>query len=330
MMRAATLKQRNYKSQTTNHKLQDRGYILISLMLFVALLSIAALAVLPAVKQQIKRDREEELQDRGTAYMRAIQHFYKKFGRYPSRIEDLENTNNIRFLRKRYKDPMNRDPKTHKEKDFRVLHMQDINLYTGQAAEAGGIGLTGGQPGQSFGQNPSPAQFGGAQNQPNGQPQSHTLANNAPNAAAADESDAGDGSGDTANNGQNQNNPNPANPGAASGGPLGANPANGNNPQVFGGGPIVGVASASKDKSIREFGDKYKHYNDWLFIYDPTSDRGGLLKGPVVPNKGARGGMGTPAGTVANQSQGGPGGAQPQNPAPQPQPPQNPQMPPEQ
>ena len=41
---------------------------------------------------------------------------------------------------------------------------------------------------------------------------------------------------------------------------------------VFGGGPIVGVASTSKAKSIREFNHK-NHYNDWQFIYDPTMDR---------------------------------------------------------
>src|SRR5256885_10465553 len=46
--------------------------------------------------------------------------------------------------------------------------------------------------------------------------------------------------------------------------------------QVFGGGPIVGVASTSKAQSIREFNHK-NHYNQWQFIYDPSSDRGGLL-----------------------------------------------------
>ena len=61
-------------------------------------------------------------------YMRAIQHFYRKFGRYPSRVEELENTNNLRFLRKRYTDPMNRDPVTGKERDFKFLHQQDITL----------------------------------------------------------------------------------------------------------------------------------------------------------------------------------------------------------
>ena len=55
------------------------------------------------------------------------------------------------------------------------------------------------------------------------------------------------------------------------------------NAQVFGGAPIIGVASTSKKKSIREF-NKKNHYKDWLFIYDPGSDRGGLLNTPAQPN----------------------------------------------
>jgi hypothetical protein len=44
----------------------------------------------------------------------------------------------------------------------------------------------------------------------------------------------------------------------------------------------VGVASVSKVKSIREF-DKKNVYNKWMFIYDPTQDKGTLLKGPYNP-----------------------------------------------
>ena len=40
---------------------------------------------------------------------------------------------------------------------------------------------------------------------------------------------------------------------------------------TFGGGPIVGVASTSKDASIRVLNDK-DHYNDWEFVYDPRLD----------------------------------------------------------
>jgi hypothetical protein len=44
----------------------------------------------------------------------------------------------------------------------------------------------------------------------------------------------------------------------------------------------VGVASTSKDKSIRAF-NKKDHYNQWQFIYDPSTDRGGLLTTPNQP-----------------------------------------------
>src|ERR1700694_3509944 len=120
------------KLQITNYKLQihQRGYMLITLMLALALIAIGLLSVLPEIGQQIRRDREEEMRHRGTAYMRAIQHFYKKFGRYPMRVEELENTNNLRFIRKRYKDPINRDAAGH-ERDFKVLHQTDISLNNG-------------------------------------------------------------------------------------------------------------------------------------------------------------------------------------------------------
>src|SRR5467141_2055646 len=148
------------KLQITNHKSQiaQRGYMLITLMLALALITIGLLTVLPEIGQQIRRDREEEMRHRGTAYMRAIQHFYKKFGRYPMRVEELENTNNLRFIRKRYKDPINRDPATGQEKDFKLLHQTDITLNNGP--------VLGQVPGQSMpGQGGLPGQggFGGAQ-----------------------------------------------------------------------------------------------------------------------------------------------------------------------
>jgi hypothetical protein len=42
------------------------------------------------------------------------------------------------------------------------------------------------------------------------------------------------------------------------------------------------VVSTSKKQSIREF-NKKNHYKDWQFIYDPSSDRGGLLNTPAQP-----------------------------------------------
>ena len=99
----------------------ERGYILLMLMLFVTLLAIAAGAVAPTIAFRVQRDREEEMIHRGVQYSRAIRRFVKKTGRYPSRLEELENTNNIRFLRKRYKDPIT-------GKDFKLLHVGEVQL----------------------------------------------------------------------------------------------------------------------------------------------------------------------------------------------------------
>src|SRR5579864_7949974 len=106
------------------HQRSQRGYILITLILFVALIAIAAVVTAPIISFQVKRDREEELIHRGVQYSRAMKHFVKKFGRYPTRIEELENTNQVRFLRRRYKDPIT-------GKDFKILHMGDIQISFG-------------------------------------------------------------------------------------------------------------------------------------------------------------------------------------------------------
>lgn len=97
----------------------ERGYVLLALLLGASLLVIAAAAMAPTIAMQIKRDREEELIHRGMQYRRAIHQFAKRTGHFPMRLEELDNTNGTRFLRKRYKDPIS-------GKDFRLLHMADI------------------------------------------------------------------------------------------------------------------------------------------------------------------------------------------------------------
>ena len=42
------------------------------------------------------------------------------------------------------------------------------------------------------------------------------------------------------------------------------------------------ASTNKKDKSIRVFFNK-NHYNDWLFIYVPQGDRGGLLTARLTP-----------------------------------------------
>jgi len=69
------VKLRNYKISKLQNR--SRGYILITLMLFITLLAMAAVAVLPEIVHQIQRDREEEMIHRAVGYSRAIRKYYR-------------------------------------------------------------------------------------------------------------------------------------------------------------------------------------------------------------------------------------------------------------
>jgi type II secretory pathway pseudopilin PulG len=242
----------------------ERGYILLILLLAVAFLSIAALTAVEDIHNQIQRDREEELIHRGVQYARAIKNYYRKFGRYPTRVEDLESTNRLRFLRKRYKDPMNRDPATGKEKDFKFLHLTDVqsSFNTGPTNGLVAVADMSNQPGQTgaAGTNADSNSAAAVTAEPNSPAQNGQLA----------------AQGDTSPGGQEVNGAPPPQPLSQQVGPTGA-------PQVFGGGAIVGVASLNKkDKTIREF-NKKDHYNQWQFVYDPSTNSGGLIMTPNQP-----------------------------------------------
>ena len=247
----------------------ERGYILLILLLSVALLSIGFLAVVRNLEFQMKRDREEELIHRGVQYSRAVRRYFKKFGRYPTKIEDLEDTNNIRFLRKRYKDPLNRDPKTGKELDFKVLHLQDVKTSFSSGSIKGAVSasdLASAEPTPTSNQVQAEVQAGAP-----GALDGSAAAPPGPGPSAIADQQKQQQADQTGATGT----PPPPQPLAQRLGPNGA-------PQVFGGGAIAGVASMSKEKTIRVF-NKKDHYNQWQFIYDPTSDRGGLLMTPNQP-----------------------------------------------
>src|ERR1700693_2080105 len=263
------LKSRNYK--ITRLQNPQRGYMLITLMLALALITIAMLTVLPEIGQQIRRDREEEMRHRGTAYMRAIQHFFKKFGRYPMRVEELENTNNLRCLRKRYKDPINRDPATGQEKDFKLLHQTDItlnngpilgltpgqNLLPGQGGPQGPGALGGPQQGAldglqdalgAFGEQPGGLQqtgsAGGTKNSAGGDPSNSSSGNaSSGNASSGNASSGNPSSGNPSDTEGNSNSPGANSPGSSNSN----SPFNG---PPFGGGPILGVARPSQAETI--------------------------------------------------------------------------------
>ncbi len=212
---------------------QEDGYILLFLLVLVTLAIIAMAAAVPAITTDIRRGKEEELIRRGHQYQRAIQLYFRKFGRYPGSIEELEQTNNIRFLRHRYKDPI-----TGKD-EWRLIHL-------GQAKPKKRPAYLGPDPG-------SPIQGTGQQPQNIGTNVSGMNTGTNPGMSPATSPTGGTIGGTGSSPGVN---------------PV-SNPSSGSNSNMPGGGPIVGVASTSTGKSIKLVDEK-DHYNDWEFTYDPT------------------------------------------------------------
>jgi type II secretory pathway pseudopilin PulG len=300
--------------------------MLLAVLFMMAIMIITALAVAPAFIHQAKRDREAEMIHRGTEYARAIKKYYKKFGRYPANLEQLDNTNQMRFLRRRYKDPLSKDGQ------WKLLHAGDIQALAGGAAFGlrGAGALQGNQPGGLQGANPltSPQQGAGgtgssdqgASTAPAGaqlaQPQSGdgsgTLPQGFPQPGGGTSPFAGGGSGGAAGQtgfsvGGGSGQPGGAGGSQSSGAALQTGSNNtifgntGVGGQTFGGGAIVGVASKSKDPTIRIY-NKKKTYDEWQFIYSPMLDRPNtLLRGPYNGQTFTPTQVGTPAGQL-NQS----------------------------
>src|ERR1700722_18426788 len=84
----------------------EQGVMLLGLVVVIFLILLVLGVAAPRVAQELKREREVEAVHRGNQYVRAIQLYYRKIGHYPGSLEQLEKTNNVRFLRQRYVDPM--------------------------------------------------------------------------------------------------------------------------------------------------------------------------------------------------------------------------------
>ena len=105
------MKESNRKSRFAGRSSSERGYALMFVLFLMALILIgAATAVLNSFTEG-QREKEAMMIWRGEQYQRAIGMFYRKFGRFPTSIDDLvkEQNGNIRFLREAYKNPMNKE-----------------------------------------------------------------------------------------------------------------------------------------------------------------------------------------------------------------------------
>src|SRR6476619_2720788 len=156
---------RSMKSNRSRSRSAESGYVLLAVMLTVTLILVALAVEAPRIAQQIKREKEEELVHRGKDYATAVKRFvHKNGGRYPVSVEQLENTNHIRFLRKKYVDPMTG------ESDWKMVHAGEaqIKIPTPNPGLSGPGGTNPGLSGTGGGTNPPGANPSGNTNPPPG------------------------------------------------------------------------------------------------------------------------------------------------------------------
>lgn len=108
----------------TNRRQSERGYALIFVFAMSAMMAMMLYLEMPRLALEMQRNREELLIQRGEQYVRAIKVFIKKNKKYPQTIEELESTNGVHFLRRRYLDPM-----TGKD-EWRLIHADGSGRLT--------------------------------------------------------------------------------------------------------------------------------------------------------------------------------------------------------
>jgi type II secretory pathway pseudopilin PulG len=96
----------------------ESGFMLVFAVVMVALVLIATAVAVPVIAKQLRRDKEVESMHRMQQYVRAIQLYQRacKCTNYPPTMDALEKGTNVRFLRKRYVDPLTG------KSDWRLIH----------------------------------------------------------------------------------------------------------------------------------------------------------------------------------------------------------------
>jgi type II secretory pathway pseudopilin PulG len=240
--------------------------LIVAIFLILLALSVAA----PIMARDLRREREVEAVHRGNQYVQAIRRYYFKFGRYPGSIDQLVQTNNVRYLRQKYVDPI-----TGKD-DWRLIPLGQnkttVKGFFGQplaGIASTGLGSVAGMvsPGMGMGATPG---IGGAAG-PGGVGANATStggigAGGAPGAIGSTDTSGSFGAGAPGSTGSSG-----STGGTGSGSGAGST------------GPFMGVGLSAAGDSIVELNEQ-KTYDTWEFLYDPRIEQ---LKAKAGLNAGA-------------------------------------------
>ena len=273
---------RRFRSSPTDVSIADprqgeQGYALLAVLVAVFLVLLTLSVAAPTVARSLRREREVEAVHRANQYTRAIQLYYRRFGHYPGSMEQLQKSNQIRFLRQSYPDPM-----TGKE-DWRLIKVGEnktnVKGFFGQPLT--GVASTGlgsasgmasssgtGTPASTVGAGSSTA-FGSSAGSPfgSGASPSSPLGSNSSSSGTDLSSSSGMSSGPGTPLGSTD----------ASSGSTGSSVGAGVSSQSATGisgtnAPFLGVGLPVAGSSILTVSEK-SAYPEWEFLYDPRIEQ---------------------------------------------------------
>src|SRR5256885_193803 len=272
-------------------KHSERGYALLVIIFLVTALLISMMLVVPNILTEGRREKEKDMIWRGRQYARGVKLYFRKFGRFPTSLDDLTKPKlgSLRFMRQVYKDPMNQE-----DGSWRFIYVGPAGQLIGSLKPPQSLRFPAGNAGAP----------GNALNGPAGVPaQPGTTAQQGP---------AGTQPGGTTSG---------TNPPATTGTPEGTDQSDsGSNPQAIPtgdtstiiGGNIIGVGSKINKSSIMVY-DKAKNYRLFEFIWDPSKDNFGVGQPGMQTGTGLGGQVNGSPGLQSGQNPTAP----PQNPPPQ-------------
>ena len=120
----------------------ESGYALITILFLLGVVAVMLARSLPRDAMAAERTREETLIYRGEQYARAVKLYFREHQRYPETLDDLEETDGVRYLRRRYRDPMTG------EDEWRLIKMgtdgrfEDSLVYDTEKDDEAGGGTT--------------------------------------------------------------------------------------------------------------------------------------------------------------------------------------------
>lgn len=240
----------------------ESGIVLLVVIFLTFLLLLSLAIAAPEWAKSLQRQKERETIHRGQQYERAIQLYYRQFHQYPSSIKQLLDTNNMRFLRQKYTDPL-----TGKD-DWKLVlygqaHVHPLGLWGKPLSDLGSLQTTGGgmyavsgdssSGGSSTSGTGSNMGFGSGLSSGFG-PSTSSSASGAPFGSSAATNTG------SANNGFSLSGTSAKSSSTSSGDGFKTNT------------PFVGVVPPIKGHSIIDY-RRQDNYDRWEFNYDPIVDQ---------------------------------------------------------